>query len=66
MFHLGVATFVKDSHTPVKAEEGLSGLLRKGYADEVGIVGNTEPFDEEELTSLDNEGRCVITQHEFK
>ncbi|XP_075041041.1 DNA-(apurinic or apyrimidinic site) endonuclease 2 isoform X2 [Mixophyes fleayi] len=58
----GVATFCKNSTTPQAAEEGLSGQLtnQKGS---VGCYGSTEEFSEEELLSLDQEGRAVITQH---
>ncbi|CAI9591970.1 unnamed protein product [Staurois parvus] len=58
----GVATFCKNSAIPLAAEEGLTGQLtsQKGS---VGCYGNTEEFSEEELLSLDQEGRTVITQH---
>ncbi|XP_077335584.1 DNA-(apurinic or apyrimidinic site) endonuclease 2 isoform X2 [Lithobates pipiens] len=58
----GVATFCKNHAIPHAAEEGLSGQLtsQKGS---VGCYGNTEEFSEEELISLDQEGRTVITQH---
>ncbi|XP_063792425.1 DNA-(apurinic or apyrimidinic site) endonuclease 2 isoform X2 [Pseudophryne corroboree] len=58
----GVATFCKNSTIPQAAEEGLSGQLinRKGT---VGCYGSTQEFLEEELLSLDQEGRAVITQH---
>ncbi|OCT57413.1 hypothetical protein XELAEV_18003547mg [Xenopus laevis] len=57
-----VATFCKSSTTPQAAEEGLSGVFcnRTGS---VGCYGNTEQFLEEELQSLDQEGRAVLTQH---
>ncbi|KAK1151419.1 DNA-(apurinic or apyrimidinic site) lyase 2 [Acipenser oxyrinchus oxyrinchus] len=61
----GVATFCKDSATPFAAEEGLTGLLTsQGGA--VGSYGNREDFSDEELQSLDNEGRAVITQHKIR
>ncbi|KAM9327141.1 DNA-(apurinic or apyrimidinic site) endonuclease 2 [Gastrophryne carolinensis] len=60
----GVATFCKNSAIPQEAEEGLSGQLtnQKGL---VGCYGNTDEFSEEELQSLDQEGRTVITQHKI-
>ncbi|XP_018424632.1 PREDICTED: DNA-(apurinic or apyrimidinic site) lyase 2 [Nanorana parkeri] len=58
----GVATFCKNSAVPLAAEEGLSGQLA-GQKGSVGCYGNTEEFSEEELLSLDQEGRTVITQH---
>ncbi|XP_041128782.1 DNA-(apurinic or apyrimidinic site) lyase 2 [Polyodon spathula] len=61
----GVATFCKDSATPFAAEEGLTGLLTsQGGA--VGSYGNREEFSDEELQSLDNEGRAIITQHKIR
>ncbi|KAG8554509.1 hypothetical protein GDO81_003813 [Engystomops pustulosus] len=60
----GVATFCKNRTIPLAAEEGLSGLLttQKGT---IGCYGNTEEFCEEEILSLDQEGRAVITQHKI-
>ncbi|XP_073496005.1 DNA-(apurinic or apyrimidinic site) endonuclease 2 isoform X2 [Phyllobates terribilis] len=58
----GVATFCKISTTPLAAEEGLGGQLT-GQKGSVGCYGDTEEFSEEELLSLDKEGRAVITQH---
>ncbi|XP_044124607.1 DNA-(apurinic or apyrimidinic site) endonuclease 2 isoform X1 [Bufo gargarizans] len=58
----GVATFCKNTTTPLAAEEGLSGQLN-GHKGSIGCYGNTEEFSEEELLSLDQEGRAVITQH---
>ncbi|KAG9477818.1 DNA-(apurinic or apyrimidinic site) endonuclease 2 [Eleutherodactylus coqui] len=58
----GVATFCKSSTTPLAAEEGLSGQLT-GQKGSIGCYGDTEEFTEEELLSLDQEGRAVITQH---
>ncbi|KAM3911320.1 DNA-(apurinic or apyrimidinic site) endonuclease 2 [Leptodactylus fuscus] len=60
----GVATFCKSSTTPLAAEEGLSGQL-SGQKGPIGCYGNTEEFSEEELLSLDQEGRAVITQHKI-
>ncbi|KAB5567484.1 hypothetical protein PHYPO_G00233310 [Pangasianodon hypophthalmus] len=61
----GVATFCKDSITPFAAEEGLTGRL-VNHREAVGCYGDQGEFSIEELQSLDNEGRAVITQHKFK
>ncbi|KAJ8359428.1 hypothetical protein SKAU_G00159530 [Synaphobranchus kaupii] len=58
----GVATFCKDSVTPIAAEEGLTGLLTS-HDGGVGCYGDQSQFSAEELQMLDNEGRAVITQH---
>jgi len=59
----GVATYVRNDCTPLAAEEGITGLL--GLPD--SVVGGTDQlsieFSQEELKSLDGEGRCVITKH---
>ncbi|KAM4018977.1 DNA-(apurinic or apyrimidinic site) endonuclease 2 isoform 2-T2 [Anomaloglossus baeobatrachus] len=60
----GVATFCKTSTTPLAAEEGLAGQLT-GEKGSIGCYGDTEEFSEEELLSLDQEGRAVITQHKI-
>nr|XP_019811901.1 PREDICTED: DNA-(apurinic or apyrimidinic site) lyase 2 [Bos indicus] len=60
----GVATFCKDSATPVAAEEGLSGLLSTQNGD-VGCYGNMDDFTQEELRALDSEGRTLLTQHKI-
>ncbi|KAK3103577.1 hypothetical protein FSP39_020315 [Pinctada imbricata] len=62
----GVATFCKDSATPVKAEEGLGSHLCSKNDGIVGYYGDTTEFDDEELESLDAEGRAVITQHKIR
>uniref|UniRef100_A0A8C4PMV3 DNA-(apurinic or apyrimidinic site) endonuclease n=1 Tax=Equus asinus TaxID=9793 RepID=A0A8C4PMV3_EQUAS len=61
----GVATFCKDSATPVAAEEGLSGLLATHNGD-VGCYGNMDEFTQEELRALDSEGRALLTQHKIR
>ncbi|KAG8447790.1 hypothetical protein GDO86_015049 [Hymenochirus boettgeri] len=58
----GVATFCKSSSTPWAAEEGLSGILTN-YTGSIGCYGNTDEFLAEELQSLDQEGRAVLTRH---
>ncbi|XP_078677612.1 DNA-(apurinic or apyrimidinic site) endonuclease 2-like [Branchiostoma floridae x Branchiostoma belcheri] len=60
----GVATYCKDGAMPIKAEEGLTGLLtNQKEGDIIGYYGDQTMFTEEELRSLDKEGRAVITQH---
>lgn len=61
----GVATFCKDSATPVAAEEGLSGLLATQNGN-VGCYGNMDEFTQEELRALDSEGRALLTQHKIR
>ncbi|XP_019524799.1 PREDICTED: DNA-(apurinic or apyrimidinic site) lyase 2 [Hipposideros armiger] len=61
----GVATFCKDSATPVAAEEGLSGLFATQNGD-VGCYGNMDEFTQEELRALDSEGRALLTQHKIR
>ncbi|XP_014437596.1 DNA-(apurinic or apyrimidinic site) lyase 2 isoform X3 [Tupaia chinensis] len=61
----GVATFCKDSATPMAAEEGLSGLLATQNGD-VGCYGNMDAFTQEELRALDSEGRALLTQHKIR
>ncbi|KAM5145407.1 DNA-(apurinic or apyrimidinic site) endonuclease 2 [Mantella aurantiaca] len=58
----GVATFCKNSAIPLAAEEGISGQITN-HKGSIGCYGQTEEFSEEELISLDQEGRTVITQH---
>ncbi|XP_008836988.1 DNA-(apurinic or apyrimidinic site) lyase 2 isoform X2 [Nannospalax galili] len=58
----GVATFCTDSATPIAAEEGLSGLFATQNGD-VGCYGNMDEFTQEELRTLDSEGRALLTQH---
>jgi exonuclease III len=62
----GVAIYCKDCATPVKAEEGLTGLLTPDIDDSIGCYGDQTVFSEDELQALDNEGRCVITQHKIR
>ncbi|XP_044538643.1 DNA-(apurinic or apyrimidinic site) endonuclease 2 [Gracilinanus agilis] len=61
----GVATFCKNNATPGAAEEGLTSLLTT-HQGAVGSYGNTEEFTEDELRSLDSEGRAVLTQHQIR
>ena len=62
----GVANFCKDSATPYKAEEGLSGVVTLKEEGSVGCYGNHSTFSDDELQALDAEGRAVITQHKIK
>ena len=60
-----MATFVKDSCTPIKAEESISGVLVPDEQDAIGCYGDHSGFSDEEIYSLDNEGRTIITQHKM-
>ncbi|XP_052284812.1 DNA-(apurinic or apyrimidinic site) endonuclease 2-like [Dreissena polymorpha] len=62
----GVANYCKDSATPVKAEEGLSGGLTTNKNGSIGCYGNQTSFLEDELKDLDAEGRTIITQHRVR
>ncbi|XP_002964512.2 DNA-(apurinic or apyrimidinic site) lyase 2 [Selaginella moellendorffii] len=73
----GVATFCKvecgnNVALPVAAEEGFTGLLtsaRAGEGDKEFWLGSYDPvltvegFTRQELLDLDNEGRCIVTDH---
>lgn len=71
----GVATFcrVKSASSsceialPVAAEEGITGLVNsnsRGGKNEMSAVGEgLEGYEKEELLRIDQEGRCVITDH---
>ena len=63
----GVATYVKPEFMPIKAEEGLSGILPSAQTHEkIGCLENIEEeFTADELKALDAEGRCVLTIHEI-
>lgn len=63
----GVATYVKNSCTPVATEDGITGYLSKSAGD--GIGGThllQQEFTQDELKNLDSEGRCVITKHQIQ
>ncbi|XP_071807640.1 DNA-(apurinic or apyrimidinic site) endonuclease 2-like [Asterias amurensis] len=64
----GVATYCRDSVAPVRAEEGLTGRIAKASddCDRVGCYGSHTAFTDEELQSLDSEGRAVMTQHRIR
>jgi len=65
-----VATFVRDTMTPIKAEQGLT-IAHSGEGltsdQRIGCYGNQMSyFTEDELALLDKEGRTVITEHTIK
>lgn len=62
----GVATYCKNSATPVKAEEGLHSTLTTKTDNIIGCYGDVTDFTAEELEALDAEGRTVITQHRIR
>jgi AP endonuclease-2 len=57
----GVATFCKDKTMPCAAEEGLTATWT--LEPTIGCYGNTECFTADQLSSLDREGRAVLTEH---
>lgn len=60
---LGVATYCRETVTPVKAEEGIAGTFGP-HNDPVGYYDHVHcQFTDEDLRNLDLEGRCIITQH---
>ncbi|XP_023634203.1 DNA-(apurinic or apyrimidinic site) lyase 2 isoform X1 [Capsella rubella] len=71
----GVATFcrVKSASSsceialPVAAEEGITGLVssnsRDGKNERSTVAEGLEEYEKEELLRIDQEGRCVITDH---
>jgi len=62
---LGVATFVRDTATPTRAEDGLTSG-RCSMEDQIGCYDGEIEFTADELTKLDGEGRCVITEHQIR
>nr|XP_037281212.1 DNA-(apurinic or apyrimidinic site) endonuclease 2-like [Rhipicephalus microplus] len=60
----GVATYCKDSCRPFAAEEGLTDLWSSAHrGDRVGSYGDTVVFDSKFLSTVDGEGRAVLTLH---
>eukprot|EP00731_Ephydatia_muelleri_P003723 Em0001g3723a len=59
----GVVTFCCESVTPLRAEEGLSGVFLERREDGVGCYCESPVTLSPELQTLDNEGRCVMTEH---
>jgi len=63
----GVATYVRNTCTPVNAEEGITGYLNQSKdGGNEGTKLLNEEFAQDELKLLDYEGRCVITKHKVK
>ncbi|XP_065067010.1 DNA-(apurinic or apyrimidinic site) endonuclease 2-like [Rhopilema esculentum] len=62
----GVATFCKTEVTPTAVEEGLTGLLNNGSSSSViGCSATSLSISQEELASLDAEGRAILSEHEI-
>eukprot|EP00088_Acartia_fossae_P067981 TRINITY_DN853_c0_g1_i3.p1 TRINITY_DN853_c0_g1~~TRINITY_DN853_c0_g1_i3.p1 ORF type:complete len:534 (-),score=82.79 TRINITY_DN853_c0_g1_i3:10-1611(-) len=61
----GVATYVRNSCTPIAAEDGITGYLSKTESTIGGTDLINQEFTQEEMKSLDAEGRCVITKHKI-
>ncbi|XP_050027464.1 DNA-(apurinic or apyrimidinic site) endonuclease 2-like [Dermacentor andersoni] len=60
----GVATYCKDSCRPFAAEEGLTDVWSSPRrSDCVGSYGDTLAFDSKFLSTVDGEGRAVLTLH---
>lgn len=57
----GVVTYCKNSMQPMRAADSLTAALQDETLDSKDFT-----IPESELKSLDNEGRCVITQHLLK
>ena len=57
-----MATFAKNTSTPVFAEEGIASV----DLTDIGCHGDYSNFTPEEIASLDNEGRCVMTLHTLR
>ena len=62
----GTANFCKNTATPTHAEEGLSSALPQPATGSIGCYGNQTTFSDDELKSLDAEGRTVITKHRIR
>ena len=60
---IGVATFCRNNVTPMSAEEGITGCGPQNFSDNVGNPAILTDLSDEETTSLDIEGRAVITEH---
>lgn len=67
----GVATFCRvksafSSHEvalPIAAEEGFTGLLENSLNGKGEAHEGLEDFAKDDLLKVDNEGRCVVTDH---
>ncbi|KAG0431401.1 hypothetical protein HPB47_021817 [Ixodes persulcatus] len=63
----GVATFCKDAYRPFAAEEGLTELWTSSECpDSLGCYGDTSDFDSKHISSVDGEGRTVLTLHQIR
>ncbi|XP_029851599.3 DNA-(apurinic or apyrimidinic site) endonuclease 2 isoform X1 [Ixodes scapularis] len=63
----GVATFCKDAYRPFAAEEGLTELWTSSECpDSLGCYGDTSDFDSKHISSVDGEGRTVLTLHHVR
>ena len=60
-----MVTFCREGVTPLRAEEGLSGVFER-REDGVGCYCESSVTSSPELQTLDNEGRCVMTEHALK
>eukprot|EP01084_Bolivina_argentea_P256789 432486_1 len=69
--YCGVSTHIRESQThlrPIKAQDGFTGFLKSNNSNSL-ITSNEllnklrEKFSDNRLKQLDNEGRCLITQH---
>ena len=64
---VGVVTYTKDTCTPVAAEEGITGVSMGGAGSErsdcVDSPAHLPHLSPQEISSLDSEGRAVLTQH---
>ncbi|XP_065618788.1 DNA-(apurinic or apyrimidinic site) endonuclease 2 [Quercus suber] len=69
--YAGVATFCRvksafSSHEvalPIAAEEGFTGLLENSLSGKGEAHEGLEDFAKDDLLKVDNEGRCVVTDH---
>ena len=65
-FSKGVATYCRDSVTPIRAEEGLTQTYCSA-SDNIGFYEHLhEAYTDDDLKDIDSEGRCIITQHTVK
>lgn len=60
----GVATYCRESATPVEAEDGLTGAWTRiaGPSDATSGLPHAA-IDDADIKDLDSEGRCVVTRH---
>lgn len=60
-----MATFVRDTATPCRAEDGLS-RDHCSVEEQIGCYVAGDEFTDDDLAKLDGEGRCVITEHQIR